>query len=276
MDHILEAIGKMTDEQKAELLATEFPAELEKEAAAELDMQNLADAVYTYGYLCAERGIAEADGIDKVAAEAVAAHDTAVQETEATIDSLVEGLGFAKIEDESELHKQAQGLAQFMFAGYSDCIDKVAADGKAMGAIHKMMHSAKSHLGKGKKSAIKLMKRHGKGAAGGAAAGAAGGYFAKKHMDKKASDLTAAELISDVVEGIALSQAESASVDSTVTEGVAKLASAGASKAAALGEKLKKHFGKAKDLGKKHGAGALVGAAAGGAAGFAAGRHKKD
>jgi hypothetical protein len=280
LDNILTELESMTDEQKAELLATEFPAELEKEAAAELDMATLADAVYTYGYLCAERGLAEADGIDKVAAENIEAHEQAVQETEEAIDSLVESLGFSDVEDENELHKHAQGLAQFMFAGYSDCIEKVAASkGKAeMGAIKKLMHSAGSHLSKHKKGAVKLLKRHGKGAAGGAAVGAAAGYFGKKHMDKKASDLGAAELISDVADAIIMNQAEATVMNEVIDSGVEKLAAKGKEKAVSFGKKFlgkaKELGGKAADLGKKHGKGALVGAAAGGAGGYLAARKK--
>jgi hypothetical protein len=283
LDTILSNLEKMTPEQKATLLATEFSADLEKEASATLDMATLADAVYTYGYLCAERGLAEADGLDKVAAENIAAHEQAVQETEEAIDSLVESLGISTVEDEAELHKHAQGLAQFMFAGYSDCIDKVAGvDGKkALGSIKKMMHSAKGHLAKHSKGAVKAvrgmaaggMKRHGNALAGGAAAGAAAGYFGKKHMDKKASELTAADLITDVAEGIVMIQAEAQATNAVVDAGVEKLAGEGMQKALAFG---KKHLAGAKAAAKKHGPGALVGAAAGAGAGAALAHHKKD
>lgn len=273
LENILKELETMSDADKAALLATEFPAKLEKEAAAELDMATLADSVYTYGYLCAERGFAEAEGIDKVAAEQLEAHDQSVQETEAQINELVGTLGFAEAEDSAEFHKHAQGLAQFMFAGYSDCLEKIAAaKGKAaMGVIGKMMHSAKGHLAKHKKGAVKMMKRHGKAAAGGAAAGAAAGYFGKKHMDKKASDLSAAELISGVAEAIVMTQSEAQASDQAIDAGVEKLAGEGMQKAMAFG---KKHLAGAKAAAKKHGPGALVGAAAGGAIGAAAARKK--
>jgi hypothetical protein len=48
--NIEQIIENMTEAEKEQLLKTDFGAEMEKEAAAELAKGDLADALYAYGF----------------------------------------------------------------------------------------------------------------------------------------------------------------------------------------------------------------------------------
>jgi hypothetical protein len=257
MPNIFEQVEQLSDTDKKALLETQFPEELEKEAAAELDSHLLADALYSYGYLQGERELAEVDGLDKVAAETVQAFEAAEQEMGEQIDACLGSLGTAEGDDVAELHKEAQAAAALIFEGFSDCLEKQAAAGH--------MAKLKGAVKGGLKKLEGAAKKHGKGAAGGAAAGAAGGYMAKKHMDKKASDMTIGE-IRDVI-------FEEAAAAAVINEGVEKLASKGAGKAASMMAKLK---GGAKAADKYVKGNAKKYMAGAGLLGAAAGRASKD
>lgn len=262
----LEGIEKMTDAEKASLLATTFPEELEKQAAADIASHELAEALYAYGALKAEGAVAEEEGVEKIAAEAIAEHNEALENVDAVIEERLNILGVAATEDPIEFHKEAQAAAGLIFAGYSETLEKLAAKGKA-GAIKSML--GKAH--KAAKDAGKAVVKHKGKAALGAGGIAAGVYGAKKLMDKKASEAS----IGDIIDAIDVRDAYFSSLQD-VEAGVEKLAAAGAG----MGEKLMKSLkGGAAATGahlKKHKG--LYGAGAGGAAaGFGAGRlSKKD
>lgn len=268
MATIFEQVEQLSDADKKALLETQFPEELEKEAAAELDGHLLADALYSYGYLQGERALAEVDGLDKVAAETVQEFEAAEKEVGEQIDSCLSSLGTADQEDLVELHKEAQAAAALIFEGFSDCIEKMAAAGHfakaqaaAKGGLKKLHDAGK----KAKGAAMGAAKKHGKGAAAGAAGGAVAGYMAKKHMDKKASDMTIGE-IRDVI-------FEEAAAVSTISEGVEKLAAKGGEKAVSMMAKLK---GGAKSADKHVKGNAKKYMAGAGLLGAAAGRASKD
>jgi len=246
---IFEEVEKMSEEEKKTLLNTQFPEELEKEAAAELDTTLLADALYSYGWLQAQRSMAEVDGLDKVAAADLAAHEKAEQEAGEQIEACLASLNTAEAKDPVELHKEAQVAAALIFDGFSDCVEQSCLDKEAAaGMLGKAKSMAAKGLGKlkgaakagGHKAAVlgrkagrkglALAKKHGKGAAAGAALGAAAGGYA---MSKKSSELTVGELL-DIVR-------EQQDMDDTICDGVEKLAAKGAAK----GEKLNKMASKA-------------------------------
>lgn len=257
LNETIEQLEAMTEEQQNELLKVQFPEDMVKQAEAEVNTMALAEACYALGGLKAERALAEAEGIDKVAsAEDVAAHDAAVVELGEDIDSLVGDLGIAQLEDPIALHKEAQAAAGLIFQGYADTLEKMAA-GKFRAAAEKLMGHARSaggHMGKHKKKYIG-------GAAGLATLGTAAAVH--HHMKKKASELTGSELLElmDAREEFALGLTE-------VEEGSVKLAEAAAGRGAAFAAKLKavaKH--KATHIGAA-GAGGLT-------AGYMAGSHGK-
>jgi len=236
---IFEEIEKMTDDEKKALLETQFPEELEKEAAAELDTTLLAEALYNYGWLQAQRSLAEADGLDKVAAEDLAAHEKAEKEVGEQIEACLGALGTHVKDDEIELHKEAQVAAALIFDGFSDCIeaacmDKEAAVAAAMkGALRKMVAGGKRmgrkavSMGKaGLRRGMGMLKKHrGKAALVG---GAAGGALAHKAMSKSSSAMTADELTDLVLEKQAAAE--------VIAEGIDKLAAKGEKKAKKLHE----------------------------------------
>lgn len=262
MDKILEQIEKMSPEEQAQLLGTEFPAELEKEASAELAKSELADALYAYGAYTADREVAETEELSKEASEEF---DGAHQEITEVLEAALNESGILDTEDTAELHKEAQAAAGIILQGYSDQIEKLAASkkGGVLKAVQKKLQAAG-----------KVLKKHkGKAAAGGVAAGVGGAYAYKKLHEKKASEITASELAAIV--------REDSAIDAVVTEGLDKIAAKGKS----LGGKVMKHL---KGLGEKaeaHGKSALKymgkhkapmagGLAAGAAAGYAAGKKK--
>lgn len=243
--NIFAEIEKMTEEEKKSLLNTQFPEELEKEAAAELDTTLLADALYSYGYLQAQRSLAEVDGLDKVAAEDLKAHEQAEAEVSAQIEACLNSLGTPLKEDQAELHKEAQVAAAIIFDGFSDCLEEFmeknaamapkikAMGGKVMAHLRAAGGKAKHHAGR----AGAFLKKH-KGKAGLAAGGiAAGTYAAHRAMSKKSSEMTADELV-ELASEVAL---EKQAMIDTIAEGIDKLAAKGAHK----GKKMHEMFSKA-------------------------------
>lgn len=277
---IIEQLESMSEDELQALLETEFPEEMEKEAAAELVESELTDALYAYGALSAERALAEIEGegdLSKVAsAEEIEAHESAESEVAQLIEAAMQELGLADQEDEIELHKTAQACAAVIFEGYSDALEKIAgSQGKSKGVVESVKRLAKtvskkvksavsggSKAGKGKGKGDKtylgrakahVMKHSGKyGLGAGALVGGAAGYGASSAMDKKASDMTVGEIM-DTIAGI-----------SEIDAGIQKLAGKGTAKASRLKQVMdhvKKHSGK-----YGLGAGAVGGATAGVAA----------
>lgn len=272
------ATEKLTDAQKQEILGMEFDAELEKEASDEVAESDLQNALYAYGMFKADVEVeAEEAGEDGLSKEASEQFEAAETEISAAIEAGVEELGLADIEDEAELHKTAMACAGIIFEGYSDQMEKWAAkskkDGKGLKGMYGNMKKKVGALGEKAKGLAakghKLVKKHPGKAGAIAAGGLALGYGAKKLMDKKASDLSASELIDLTLE-------KQATVE-VVVEGIEKLAARGAAKAGLAS----KAMGHVKSLHKKHLAGhgkQMAGAGAAGAgAGYLAHRmQKKD
>lgn len=264
-EEIEKMVANMSAEEKQALLDEDLGeegAELEKEAAAEVAETDLIDALYAYGALSADMEIESSEGeLSKEASETFA---EAEAEISAAVEAAVKATGLEDLEDEVELHKKAQAAAAVIFQGYTDQIEKVAAaKGKGIGAfLKKKVKEGGKMLSKAKDSAkakggqvadhVKKNKNAYMAGAGGAALGA-GAVAAKKHMDKKASELTADELT-----GLVMNRMDAADI---VEEGLEKLSA----KAGSIGKKMNKAFGAAKAHlgahGKKYSAGA--GAAAG-------------
>lgn len=248
-------VAGLSEEQVQQLMDLEVPEEIEKEAADEAASQDLQDALYAYGAFQADLEVeAEAAGEAGLSKEASADFAEAEQEIAQAIEAGVQELGLDQIEDEAELHKQAMAAATLIFEGYTDQLEKVAAKGgklKALAAMVRKRGRAASkkiyvHVGKHKNAYLRN-----------AATGALG-YGAGRMMQKKASELTAQELVE-------LTLQKQAAVD-VVCEGVEKLAA----------HAVKKALKAAKALGKKHGKTVGIGAGAG-LAGYVAGRMgKKD
>lgn len=269
---IEQIVEGMSEADKAAVLGTEFPVELEKEAAAELAETDLVDALYAYGAMTADYELEATDG--ELNKEAAADMEAAEQEISEAIEESVVASGLDQVEDEVELHKKAQASAAIIFQGYCDQIEKVAGIATRAKQVSKLLSSkakagmkvAKKGLNKGVAAAkdagaaagkhVKKNKSAYMAAAGGAALGA-GAMAAKKHMDKKASELTIDELTVEV-----LNRMDAVEV---VEEGIDKLAGLGAKaakKAKSLLSKGQKHI---KAHGKKYlagGAGAATGALA--------------
>jgi hypothetical protein len=235
--NIFDEIEKMTDAEKQALLNTQFPEELEKEAAAELDTSLLADALYSYGWLQAQRALADVDGLDKVAADDLKAHEQAEEEVAEQIEACLQSLGTHVNEDDAELHKEAQVCAALIFDGFSDCIEQGCMDKEAASAMAakagkmamKGLHKMKAAGKKVGKKALGLAKKHGGKAAlfgGGAAA-------AKLHsaMSKESGALTPEQLV-EIASDVALEKQATITV---IEDGINKLAAKGAHK----GKKLK-------------------------------------
>lgn len=245
-ENMMEEIENMTAEEQQALLETQFPEEMEKMAAAEIATGELTEALYAYGWLSAERAVAEHDGLDKIASEALEEHEAAEAQVGAIIEAALETLGTAYNEDEVGMHKEAQAAAAVIFEGYSDALEKIAKSKPSKGFMAKM----KAYYGKAKKHVGAHSGKYGLGA--GAAAGLAGGY-----MSKKASDMTLGEIV-DVVQSV-----------NEVEAGLEKIAKRGAAKGKGLWNKIKGHYGTAKKHVGKHsgkyglGAGAAGGAVAG-------------
>lgn len=285
LQEVSAAMEKMSEEDLQAILDTEIDADLEKEASDEVAQAELENALYAYGMFKADLEVeSEEAGDEGLSKEASAEFENAEKEISEAIETGVAELGLDDIEDDGELHKTAMAAATLIFEGYTDQLEKWAAKSKKggkglkgmMGAMKKKLgkglDAAKKHGGKAMASAkkhggkaLQMAKKH-PGKAGLLAAGAAAaGYGVKKHMDKKASELSTAEIIDLTLE-------KQATLN-IIGDGLEKLAARGAAK----GGMLAKGLAHAKGMAKKHGK-HMAGAAAGaGAAGYLAGRmQKKD
>lgn len=266
------AIEAMSAEDKAALLAEDFGADLEKQAADEAAESDLQDALYAYGALTADIEVEAAEaGEAGLSKEASAEFTQAEEEISAAIEAGVQELGLEEIADEVEMHKTAMATAAIIFEGYCDQIEKIAAKSKKDGkGLKGLYESTKKHVAAGAAKAgkhigegVKMVKKH-PGKAGMIAAGTAAlGYGAHKlheHMSKKASELTAAELVE-------LTFQKQAAMD-VVVDGIEKLAAHGAKK----GGMLAKGMAHVRALHKKHlaGHGRHMAAGAGAGAGIGA------
>lgn len=270
LQEVGEAMEKMSEDELKAILDTEFDAELEKEASDDVAQSELENAFYAYGMFKADLEIeAEEAGETGLSKEASAEFEAAEQEISAAIEAGVVELGLDNIEDDADMHKTAMAAATLIFEGYTDQIEKWAAKSKKDGkGIKGLYNTLKGKAGKLATKAGKHVGKHsGKYAGGAAAASLAAGYAGGRthaNMDKKASELTAAELID-------LTLSKQASLD-VIVDGIEKLAARGKGKAGLVGKALthiKKHKG-------KYAGGASAGA---GAAGYMAGRmtgKKKD
>lgn len=261
MNEILAQIENMSQEDIQQLLATEFPAELEKQASEELAKSDLAEALYAYGAYTADREVAEAEVADgALSKEASEEFDGAHAEITQAVEQALEESGILETEGTAELHKEAQAAAGIMLQGYTDQLEKLSAKAGVMKVIGKHLKKHKGHA-----------------AAAAAGAGAVEGVHQyKKHHEKKASEVSASEM-SEIIR-------EDMTVDSVIAEGLDKLAKAGMNKAM---ESMKKGLIRGGKAAGKHGRSALkymgkhkgaMGAGAGGVAAGVAGSHlaKKD
>ena len=250
---LMEEIEQMSDADKKALLEANFGEEMEKEASAELAKADLADALYSYGAYMADREIEEQESLSKEASEEF---DSAHSEITSAIEQGLVESGILETEDTAALHQEAQAAAGIIFRGYSDQVEKLAADEGKMAKMKKWM-GEKAEKGKeAAKGAAKSVGAHmgkhkGKYGLGAAAlAAGAGAYGYKKHHEKKASELTASEL-SEIVQ-------EEQYLNAVITEGFSKLAEAGEGAAkSSMTDKMKAGFGKLKS--KAGSAGKAVG-----------------
>lgn len=241
LEDLMKEIEQMSDAEKQALLNTQFPEELSKQAEAEVNEALLADSLYAYGWLSAERAVAEIDGLDKVAKEQLDAHMESEKEVGEQIEQALGALEIADSEDEVALHKTAQACAALIFEGYSDCLEKIAKKEKMLDKVKGMASAAN-----------KKLKAH-RGKAG-VAAGLAAGYAGKKVMDKKASEMTLGQIV-ETINGV-----------SEIEQGVEKLAAKGGAKAKALMEGAQEALAKGKKVLKAHrGKAGLAAGAMGGA-----------
>lgn len=257
---IMKAVEGLSEEDAKAILATQFPEELEKEAEAELAESDLADALYAYGALTADRHINEVDGVEKVAAEVKTQLDEAEAEITSAIDSGLADLGYTAITEPAEMHKAAQAAAGIIFEGYSDFLEKEAA--AKPGAVKSLMEKGKHAI----HEARKLGKKH----SGKAMMGAAGAGFAAGHMSKKASEYeNVGEMYAEFREAIV----NELNAEGVIAEGVEKLAAKAHKKALTMAKKFGK---KVMKHGKKYAPHMGAAAAGAGAAHAAHKMSKKD
>lgn len=249
MNKIEQMIENMSEADLQAILNTEFPEEMEKQAAVAVAEGELADALYAYGAMVADRefselSLAEGQELSKEASEGFSAAET---ELSALIDSGVSELGYAESEDAEELHKTAQAAAAVILEGYTDQLEKIAEEKAKVGmlthvknALMKKYHAAKGHA----QAAGGYLKKHHKPILGGAAVGAlgaVGALKAKEKLEKKSSEMTAGEMLELMN--------ESANEQMLVADGIEKLANMGEAKAAkGVFAKVKEH---AQTLGHK-------------------------
>lgn len=209
---LIAQIENMSEEEKQALLQTQFPEELEKEAADELLQSQLVDALYNYGALSAERAVAEVSGegdLSKVAsAEEIQAHEEAEAQVGALIEEAIQALGISESGDELTLHKTAQTCAAIIFQGYTDAVERlVETSNEVAPTVEKLAHAAIEKIASQE------------------------GVTRAPWMDKTASEMTFPELY-NAINGI-----------SELESNLDKLASA----SAAQGGKMKEMLNKAKD-----------------------------
>jgi hypothetical protein len=215
LDQILE---NMSEEEITQLLETDFGDELEKEASAELAQTELAEALYAYGALMADYEVASQEELSK---EASAEFGEVSEQINAALEEALVESGILENDDTAELHKEAQAAAAMIFEGYADQLEKVAkAKPGVMKVIKQKLALLKSKGMEAGKSAGKFVKKHkipvAVGATGLATAGGLYAYKKKKDHEKKASEITAAELAEMV--------AEDQAVDAVIFEGIEKMA----------------------------------------------------
>lgn len=225
IDQILE---NMTQEEAEQLLATDFGADLEKSASAELAQADLAEALYAYGSFMAS---VEVDSTEELSKEASAEIDEAATEIATAIEESLAEANILDTEDTATLHTEAQAAAGIIFQGYADQIEKIAAEAQASGEVSKMQKIKNWAKAQGKKvseskAAKHVMANKGKYGAGLAAGALLGGgaYAYKKKHEKKASEVTASEM-SDIIRA-------DQEIDAVISAGISKLASEGAATAA--------------------------------------------
>lgn len=288
------AMENMSEEELQAILDTEFDAELEKEAAAELDaevaQENLVDALYAFGAMTADYELEAGSGeLSKEAAESFAQAESEISEA---VEQGVVALGLNDMEDEVELHKQAQAAAAIIFAGYTDQLEKVAegeekagawkktkdyvtgaakkVKEKAEGAGKYVAEKAKAAGGKMKAGAghVGAHLKAKKGLYGAGAAGlalGAGAMAMKKRHEKKASEMGIEELAGEVLCKM--------DVVDVVSDGIEKCAGWGESAGKKMDSFARGVAHHAKSYKKHYAAGA--GGAAAGALGMHL-KHRKD
>ncbi len=257
LNEVLEMVENMSAEEREALLNTEFPEDLEKQASAQLAQSDLFEGLYAYGATMATLDLESEEELDKTASEQAQADEVELTQF---LEEKINESGILGMEDEVELHKVAQVAAAYLFAGYADTLEKEAA--KKDGHLARMGKFLKKH--KGKAAA---------GAAGVAALGI-GARMAKRHMDKKASELTVAEVTAEVL--------YNEQVMDVINDGLEKCAAKGKT----VAEAAKKSFGKVynyakakakagADIVKKHPGKVAAGVGGAGALGAIMARKKK-
>lgn len=260
---IEQIIEGLTEEEAAELLATEFPEELEKEAAAEAAEYDLQNVLYAYGAMIADLEAATENDEEEFTKEAAAAFEEADTELSLAIEEAIIDSGVDQIEDEVEMHKTAMAAATVIFEGYSDQLEKLAKKGnpgmwKSMTkALKKGYGQAKDKVVAGYKASKKHLQAQGKSYATHGAAGLAGAallHGANKMQEKQASEMSLDEIAAYTLQ-------KQATVD-VVVDGIEKLAARGKGKGNMLAKALKATKKHLKAHGKAyatHGAAAGVG-----------------
>ncbi len=282
-------IENLTDAQKEAILSEELPAEIEKEAAAEVAEADLQNAFYAYGALQADMEI-EAEENDGLSKEASERFDSATSEIEAAIDQGVQELELDQIEDTVEMHKVAMASAALIFEGYCDQMEKLAKGGKGfMPKVKGVAKTVKKHFMKGVEKAkelgesgVEMAKKH-KTPLIGAASAAAGYGAGRLHAahKKEASELVSDPNFLDILTEAVLEKQAAADV---IVEGIEKLAARGKHKAGMLAKAMhgvkafhKKHLAPHAGKTKVVGTHALA-AGAGGLGGYMAHKmkHRKE
>jgi hypothetical protein len=277
-DEVTDILENLTEEDAQALLEADFDEELEKEAAAEVATSDFENALYAYGAFSADLEIEAADcdedGFSKEAAEHFEAAEAEIAQA---IEEGVEELGLDVLDDDLELHKTAMAAAAIIFEGYSDHMEKVAKSkgGGVMKTVAKYYKAGKKKAGEMYGAGKKHVGKH-KGKYG-VLAGAAAGYGASaahSKMSKKASELTAEEivdlslvkqatidLIADGVDMLEKRAAKKAGFMKTVKKMVSTVKKKGGE---AYGYAKKKGKAAAKHVGEHSGKYGLAGGAAGG------------
>ena len=186
---IEQLVDGLSEEDAQELLNTEFPEGMEKQAEAELAAGDLANSLYALGALYADRAICSELDLEKTAAEEL---DQAEAEISESIEVSLEATGIEQLTDTVAFHKEASDAAALILRGYTDFFVKTAAEpaaaAAAEGFFKRNYGKAKDLAGKGAGHVKKHMGEHyGKylAGAGGAAAGVGGKYMYDKRKKKK-------------------------------------------------------------------------------------------
>lgn len=266
LDQAIEMLENMSEEELEVLMNTEFPEGLEKQASEEIAKNDLFEGLYAYGANMAIMELEAEEELDKTASEQAVEDDSALSEF---IEEKVFEAGLLNNEDEVALHKTAQVAAAYLFAGYADELTKEAAKSKKTkdkGYAARLGNFVKKHKGKAAIGA-------------GVAALGTGAYLAKRHMDKKASELTVSELTAEVL--------HNEQIMNMIVEDLEKCAAKGKAKGKAAkgmfdsAVKAVKGYGKSADKWvkanpyKAAGGAAATTGAAGGLAGYMAGKRKE-